>query len=177
MAVAFPPEERSTITFLNGLGPLYRHWNHFRLGWDAINNQWNRWILGYSNLRQKALFSKIGIKSDSLRGWTTVLLLTGVSMGLLALVYLRGGLIRSSKNKDAVQDVYLAFCAKLDAVGLAREPSLGPLDYAKKVRAVRKDLTGGVVDIITLYIRLRYGGGGDKTDMKRLKTLVNQFNP
>jgi hypothetical protein len=78
---------------------------------------------------------------------------------------------------DAVQDAYLTFCAKLDAIGLARKPSQGPLDYAEKLRAVRDDLTDGVFDIINLYIYLRYGGGCNKDGLKRLKILVKQFNP
>jgi transglutaminase-like putative cysteine protease len=177
MAAALPPDERSSIRFFTGFGPLSRTWNHFLLGWDAVNNQWNRWVLGYSNLRQKVLFSKIGIKSDSLIGWTKALFLAAASTSLIALFYFTRIFERSPKNMDAVQDAYLTFCAKLDAIGLARKPSQGPLDYAEKLRAVRDDLTDGVFDIINLYIYLRYGGGCNKDGLKRLKILVKQFNP
>jgi hypothetical protein len=45
------------------------------------------------------------------------------------------------------------------------------------VAAARRDLKTSVIDIVNLYIRLRYGRGGNKEDIKHLKVLVRQFNP
>jgi len=51
------------------------------------------------------------------------------------------------------------------------------LAYATLVKAKRRDLEPSVSDIVNLYIRLRYGRGGNKEDIKRLKVLVRQFDP
>lgn len=71
----------------------------------------------------------------------------------------------------------MKFCDKLDRIGLAKTPSQGPLDFTETVIAVRKDLKTSVLDIVNLYIHLRYAGNGNKDDLKRLKILVRQFSP
>jgi hypothetical protein len=45
------------------------------------------------------------------------------------------------------------------------------------VVAVRQDLKTAVLDIVALYVFLRYDRGGNPDDLKRLKVLVGQFSP
>ena len=45
------------------------------------------------------------------------------------------------------------------------------------VLALRGDLNSRVPEIIDLYIKLRYGRGGQKGEIKRLQRLVKQFDP
>ncbi len=177
LAAALPPEERSLLSPLSGLGPFTKYWINLRLGWDAINNQWNRWVLGYSSSRQKALLAKIGIKINTRKGLATAIFLAVTAMWLMALFYFLSISKKSTTKKDVVKQAYLTFCAKLERIGLARMASQGPLDYTSMVVALRRDLKTSVVDVVNLYIRLRYGRGGDRDDMKRLKVMVKHFNP
>jgi transglutaminase-like putative cysteine protease len=177
LAAALPPEERSILSSFGALGPFAKYWINIRLGWDAINNQWNKWVLGYSNTRQKTLLAKFGIRANSRQGLAVAIILTTILIGLTALFCFLWISKSGRAKKDAVQKAYLSFCARLARVGLVRRPSQGPLDYADMVKAVRRDLYTGVIDIVELYIHLRYGRGGNIEDLKRLKVLVKQFDP
>ena len=173
-----PPEERSTLKAFSGSGPLAKYRLKLELGWDAIDNQWNKWVLGYSNNMQKTLFTKIGIKAGTWSGWAKSLMLGIGIMGVLFMLYFfRFMGSRPLEKTDAAQHIYLKFCAKLDRIGLARTPSQGPLDFTKMVIAVRNDLKTSVRDIVNLYISLRYAGNGSMDDLNRLKVLVRQFSP
>jgi transglutaminase-like putative cysteine protease len=177
MAAVLPPQERSMLGSFSAPGPFAAYWSNLRFGWDVINTQWNRWVLGYSKIRQKTLFAKIGIKAGTRRGLAAAIILATAAMGLISFFYFLSNSKKTPARSDAVQNAYLTFCAKLTRRGLARKPSQGPLDYASMVTAGRRDLETWVFDIVKLYIRLRYGRGGNKEDIKRLKFLVRQFDP
>lgn len=176
-AAVLPPEERSMLGSFSALGPLANYWTNLRFAWDVINTQWNRWVLGYSTTRQKTLFAKIGIQAGTRKGLAAVGILAAAAMGLISLFYFLSLSKNAAAKQDAVQKCYLAFCAKLTRRGFTRKPSQGPLDYAAMVTARRRDLKTSVLEIVNLYIYLRYGRGGNKEDIKRLKVLVRQFNP
>jgi transglutaminase-like putative cysteine protease len=177
LAASLPPEERSSLGSLSAWGPYARYWTNFRLGWDAAGNQWNKWVLGYSDTRQKSLLAQFGIKGDTRKGLATAILLATAAMMLMTFFYFLRISKKAAPAKDAVQTAYLRFCAKLERIGLGRTVSQGPLDYAAMVTALRHDLRTGVEEITDLYVRLRYGKGGSKNDRKRLKMLVKRFNP
>ena len=176
-AASLAPDERSIIRPLGALGPLANYWINMRLGWDAFNNQWNKWVLGYSSTRQKTLLAKIGLRADTRKGLATAIILATAAMISIALCYFLRTSKKTVAKQDAVQKAYLAFCAKLARVGLARKSSQGPLAYGAMVVALRSDLETSVGDIINLYIRLRYAHGGGSDDRKRLRLLVKDFSP
>ena len=177
LAAALPPEERSILGSLVALGPFAKYWVNIRMGWDAVNNQWNKWILGYSSTRQKTLLAKFGIRAGTRKGLSTAIILATIAVILIGLCYFFSLSKKVGPKQDAVQIAYLRFCAKLARIGLARKPSQGPLDYVSMVVALRQDLKTSVFDIVHLYIRLRYGWGGDRSDRNRLKALVRRFDP
>ncbi len=176
-AAALPPEERSTLKVFTGSGPLAKYRLKLALGWDAVNNQWNKWVLGYSNHMQKTLFTRIGIKADT-RGWSAKAVILGSGLiGALTVLYFLRFRGRPAGKTETVKHIYMKFCDKLDRIGLTRRPSQGPLDFTAMVIAVRKDLKASVLDIVNLYISLRYAGNGNRQDLQRLKTLVRKFSP
>jgi hypothetical protein len=176
LAAALPLEERSSLDALNVLGSYARYWTHIRLGWDLVNNQWNQWVIGYSNSKQASLFAKLGIPSRTRTGLAVAIMMAIGAICLIALCYFFGFARRASAKPDSVQQSYLKFCAKLSRVGLHRKSFQGPRDYAGMVLVLRRDLTPGVTEIIDLYVELRYGRGGQPGDAKRLKQLVNRFD-
>ena len=173
-AAALPAEERSDL--LSFYGETYGL--KLALGWDAINNQWNKWVLGYSNYSQRSLFAKIGLKTGTWTGRAKIMILvSGTISVLFLLLFFRIKGRRPPGTIDYTQQVYLKFCQKLDRVGVARRPSQGPLDYAETAIALRNDLKASILDIVKLYISLRYAGNDSKDDVRRLKVLVRQFRP
>jgi len=177
-AAALPAEERSSLRSFYGSGPLAPYGLKVALGWDAINNQWNKWVLGYSNYSQKSLFARIGLKTGTWTGRAQIMILCSGLMGVLfLLLFFRIKGRRSPGTTDAIQRVYLKFCRKLERIGMARRPSQGPLDYTETAIAFRNDLKASILDIVKLYISLRYAGNDSKDDLTRLKALVKQFRP
>jgi transglutaminase-like putative cysteine protease len=176
-AAVLPPEERSALKAFGGSGPLAKYWLNLGLGWDAISNQWNKWVLGYSNNTQKTFFTKIGIKADTWAGLAKAMMLGIGLTAVLAVLYFFRFFGKPAEKTDAVQHIYLKFCDKLDRIGLVRTSSQGPQDFSEMVIAVRKDLKIAVKDIVALYVFLRYDRGGNQDDLKRLKLLVRQFSP
>ncbi|MDX1527371.1 MAG: DUF3488 and transglutaminase-like domain-containing protein, partial [Gammaproteobacteria bacterium] len=45
--------------------PMGRAWRNLRHGWEALNNAWNEWVLGYGPERQRRLLNQFGIDSTS----------------------------------------------------------------------------------------------------------------
>ncbi|MGD8285448.1 MAG: DUF3488 and transglutaminase-like domain-containing protein [Desulfobacterales bacterium] len=176
-AAALPPDEREVIKAFAEFGPFSKYWINLRLGWDAIHNQWNRWVLGFSNYKQKRFFNKIGVDAETRSGFVKVGSLSLTLLGFITLMYFKGIFKRSKTKADSLQQAYLDFCEKLERIGLVRLPYQGPIDYVNMVLEVRHDLKRRVLEIIHLYVRLRYANRGSREDLKTLKKLVKQFKP
>lgn len=124
-----------------------------RFRWEAINNVWNQWVLGYNPERQRELLSRFGMKDADWRGMTLLMAtLCGSVLLLLAGVHLW-----RRPRLDPAQRAWLVFCARLQRLGLPREPWEGPLDYAARIADRRPDLASIVQTAALAYSRARYG--------------------
>jgi len=148
-----------------------------RQGWEAFNNQWDIWFSGYSYLEQQAFLEKLGMKTGTFFGRVKALLLLIGMILILVIVFLLWQLRKTTTPRDITQMAYARFCAKLDNIGISRDPAQGPADFAKKIRSIKKNLALQVDEITGLYIKLRYAGETDKELFKKFKTLVRQFDP
>ncbi len=143
---------------------LSKQMKQMRFAWDAVNNRWNQWVLGYNNKRQKAFFAAIGIPEITWQGLSQLLFsILAVLTGILALI------IFSNKktHNDDVQLYYSKFLKKLMKHGLIKELSEGADDFCQ--RAVSKlPRHQAVIEQIThLYQQLRYS----EPNIKRLTLL------
>lgn len=168
---------RSTSTeqlLLTNTTWLARNWSRLRYGWDALNNAWNQWVLGYDHQRQMRLLERLGLLRLGWGGIAAVLI--GTIALLLAVVgtYL---LLRQSRQRpQPVVGLYLEFCRRLARIGLVRRVDEGPRDFACRVCAARPDLDFAVQRISSLYIALRYRNNpGEKIDL--LRQSVKAFRP
>lgn len=148
-------------------------WLHrTRLAWDAVNNGWNYWVLGYGPEQQLGLFASLGL---GLLSWQDMagILLAGLGVALLLLavfvVRLPGG------TRDEVRMWYDRFCRKLARLGLARKPHEGPQDYARRVVSLRPELGPKILPVTELYVALRYGDDHRPESLRRFRRLVRAF--
>ena len=141
--------------------------------WDAANNGWNQWVLGYGPKRQSQLLSRLGFGNISWAGMTALL----VAASALALAGAALQTARQVKRSDPVQRAYGRFCRKLGARGLGRLPHEGPSAYADRVCAARANLDPDVRAITGLYLRLRYGPprGSLPEDLRELRARVRRL--
>ncbi len=129
-------------------------WQQLGNGWDALNNSWNQWILGYDKQRQQQLLSRLGLPNLDWQGLVMILFMT-VAVLFLTIstwMWLRSRFV----TQDPAQDIYHRFCQKLARHGLSRHPYEGPLTFAHRVSAIRPELATSVQEIVELYIKIRY---------------------
>ena len=141
-------------------------------GWDALNNDWNQWVLGFDRERQSKLLQALGLKDLTWhRLITLMMILLFSSLGLIALFLL----LRRPQQKDPVLRLYQTFCRKLERSGIVRRPEEGPRDFALRVAACRADLADQVEAITALYESLRYGKDAANALQGELKRRVAEF--
>mgnify|MGYP000565902752 CR=1 FL=1 len=89
---------------------LSKQMKQMRFAWDAVNNRWNQWVLGYNTKRQKAFFAAIGIPEITWRGLSQLLFsILAVLTGVLAFIVFSN----QSKKKNEIQSTYFKFLKKL----------------------------------------------------------------
>ena len=154
-------------------GLLARGWRRLHFALDAVNNNWNQWVLSYGPQRQLELLSALGFKQASWRELAlTLLLLTGTCLLGIALWML----VRTPGPSDPVLQAWQRFCQRLERLGIRRAPSEGPRDLARRAMAAQPELATQVGSITDLYIRLRYGKSGQGAhEVRQLQQRVRRF--
>ncbi len=122
--------------------------------WDAINSEWNRWVVGFNQDRQQSLFEGFGMPKVN---WQTLI------MWLIAGVFATGGLVgllvlaqNRRQRKPPVVVAFDRFCAKLAKAGLARHSNEGPLDFLARIKIARPQDHTEAQTVIDAYIAARY---------------------
>lgn len=151
-----------------GVRALRRVGRFFQLGWDAANNSWNQWVLGFSHERQRGLWERLGIDPTTRIGAGKLAVFLGVGLGLTLGAAFAVMLRSRQAERDQVALLYGRFCRRMAAIGLARKPAEGPYDYAGRIERHRPDLGQVARGVIDAYVALRYRGQGDSAAFKRL---------
>lgn len=145
-----------------------------RHGWDALNNGWNQWVLGFDQARQARVLRALGLQDQSWRRLITLMVaLLATLLGLIALILL----LRRPRQRDPVLRLYQRFCQRLERSSLARRPDEGPRTFAARVIKNRPELDKSVSEITALYEALRYGRNADEEQLAELKRQVAEFRP
>jgi len=148
-------------------------WQQVSNAWDAVNNSWNQWVLGYGPKRQKQLLSRLGLEGIE---WHSMAMLMMIIIAGFLLIYAVWMLLRPQLvMRDPVQKSYLRFCQKLARRGLARQPFEGPLTFASRASADRPDLAATIQKIVELYVQTRYRN--QLETLPQLRTAVRHFHP
>ncbi len=170
IAAALPAGERP-----GGLMTLEGAWlRPLGLGWDLFNNQWNQWVLGYNQERQRQFLSQL---NPLLAHWQSMVWALGMG-ALLILLALSAALWPrlASIRRDPASREYQRFCRALARCGIPRGVAEAPEDYARRAVALRPDLSNGIKRITRLYLAARYGPEGGDT-LRDLRSAVAAFRP
>ena len=159
-----------------GIGGMRVFFRKAAYMWDAINLQWDTWFMEYSRLEQVRLvagaFSKIAGRRVL---WMVGL--GGVLAGMVVMAWIRFKGAKKAGYKDPVKETYDRFCAKLEDIGIGREPSQGPVDFARMAGLKRSDLKEAIEAISHRYIALRYKKFPDKASQQSFFKQVKRFDP
>jgi transglutaminase-like putative cysteine protease len=142
-----------------------------RYRWEALAHKWNVWVLGYNPERQRDLLTFVGIPDADWRALTAALftILGLITAGLLAWS------LRRLVRPDPVQKAWRAFCRKLAARGLEREPYEGPRDYSTRAARALPGSRRAILRIGALYIGVRYGARVRAEKVAELRRLVREL--
>lgn len=140
--------------------------------WDAVNNSWNQWILGFDQDKQLSLLSQLMGKEIN---WQDLLRYLVVCLGLAGLIV--GFILFKTVYKPvpAVQKTYAEFikaCAKYNLHPANHE---GATDFGRRVKQSLPN-QADTIDLITnAYTAYRYGLQMNQAQLNLLKAAITKF--
>lgn len=168
MAAALPGSVNAELLLL-GNSPWF---GQVAFGWDALNAQWDRWVLAFGPDQQNALLGRLGFTSPSLRDLALVCAVT-VSTILLLFTWLT--LRNRGAEPDPLEQSWQYLCRRLARLSRPRKPGEAPREYVAVVIAAQPDLAASLNSLTTLYLRLRYESVANHTEILRFRQLVRQL--
>lgn len=145
-----------------------------RFAFDAINNRWNQWVVGYNQKKQASLFKNFGLPNISWDGLTLILAITTI----ITLMIISVNIFRTRNDElDPLLKTYHLFCKKLDKIGIHKQPQETPHIFANRTMKLRSDLKPEVESITSIYQRLRYSQYPSTTLYNRLTKKIKKFRP
>jgi transglutaminase-like putative cysteine protease len=142
LAAALPDSAAAALDNGSGLFP------GLRLRFDALQNAWNQWVIGYDFSRQQSLFSRLGL--GAVGGLRYALVLTG----LLVLAVLPAIWTRSRRRGEPLLLAYQGLGTRLR---LPAFPTETPTEYARRASTQYPARAEGIQAVTQEYLNLRYG--------------------
>lgn len=151
---------------------LQRHgqWlREFRQRWEALNNAWNQYVIGYDISGQRRFLSRLGLDDND---WRRLAGLLAATIGGILAVLL---LVNLGRRPRQAEEIRLWHRAQ-GRIGLHCAPQETPLAFAGRVRASLPAVAPDFDEITRLYLLVRYAPNG--TDhLAALRTAVKNLNP
>ena len=135
--------------------------------WEAMNNAWNQWVLGYTPQRQRELLSSLGFSAPD---WQTLISVLAALSATGFLILLAWSLYVRPAHTPA-QRLWQDFCKKLARHGLVRAAWEGPLAFAERVARERPQLAALTRKAARHFVALHYAPGSTKHDEENLCQL------
>ncbi|MDH5357268.1 MAG: DUF3488 and transglutaminase-like domain-containing protein [Gammaproteobacteria bacterium] len=158
--------------FISHSRQLFDIWQQLSNNWDALNTGWDQWILAYGPKLQKEFLSKLGMPAPN---WQSMVILLTLSITTLLLI-ISLFLFYQYKRHDPIVQLYQRFCNKLARLGIVREPSEGPLDFAIRACKQLPTYQHQIMLISHQYTQLRYSLE-PSVSLVEYRREIRQFNP
>jgi transglutaminase-like putative cysteine protease len=143
-----------TIADADKLGLL----KQLAFAWDAVNTEWNRWVVGFNADRQRGLFEGFGMPNVDWKTLTIALMIgIGIAGGGVGLFVLARAV---QKRKSPIHAAFEAFCARMARQGLTRASHEGPLDFLRRIERERPEFAAEATAVLDAYVQARYADNG-----------------
>lgn len=163
---------RALSNILNPTG-IAGAYNFIKDNFSNMGYQWNKWIVNYDFKAQRNLLTKLGFDHRNSVGILIIIMLVG---GCAILLFYFWQLIPKPRRIGEAQQAYLKFVSRFGKVGIVKERSETPNDFAQKVIQNYPLLTPQVRQITDDYVLLRYSSNEGSIDLlNRFKQAVKQF--
>ncbi|HWT28093.1 MAG TPA: DUF4129 domain-containing protein, partial [Methylophilaceae bacterium] len=161
----------------NALGPVFARKDYpllrkLYLNWDAVNNGWNQWVLGYDQEKQMALLNRLTGSDLSWQDLVIGLVLSLATVGLILSAFLLRG---KRRILDPVQRLYVQFLRKLERAGLKRLAHEGPQDFGHRAARRLPDRAKEIEAITQAYTGIRYRSNISAEALAALRHMIKAF--
>ena len=150
---------------------LSKQLKQMRFAWDAVNNRWNQWVIGYDNKRQKAFFSALGIEEITWQGLSQLLF---TILGILTLLLAFFTFQYKHRTETKIEKHYRKFLKKVAKDLLIKKASEGAYDFSLRVIEKLPQHTKIINSITILYLELRYEHYSE-SKFESFKTEIKYF--
>ncbi len=131
--------------------------------WEALNNQWNQWVLGYDQSRQQELLARLGFTDGN---WRTLILLLGIST-LVLLVGLSLWLFLPRTSKDPAWALWNKARKRLQTQGISAPDWESPMALVQRLETAAPHLVPAYRELARLVMTARYEANGPKMEALR----------
>ena len=171
LEAALSPSERRPFHMMINIGFI----EDALFYWDAVDNQWNEWVIGYDEEIQKDLLESITRKKIKLSDIILMLVISLTVMTFILSVFI----FKPWKKQklDPVVKTYNNFCKKLASRGIYREGHEGPLDFSKRAINILPKNKSSIELITHLYTKLRYESSNNEKQFSQFRHHVGTFKP
>jgi protein-glutamine gamma-glutamyltransferase len=146
--------------------------NQIRLGWEALNYQWDTRVMGFDADVQDVLLTSLGLTN---RGPLPLVMQVLFVIAAVLLIYAAWMQMRTRPRADRIQALYERFCRKLSRIGVRRDPWEGPSDFAIRATQLLPNDSKRIRQIAETYIALRYAPGPAATGLREFAKKVSAF--
>ncbi len=154
-----------------GLSATTRWLYELEMTWDALNAEWNEWILGYGPEKQERFVEWLGLADPDWRKMMlTMMTCIALILSVISLVLLRR--YRAPKP-DAAAQLFQRFTRK---VGVSPEVGETPQTYARRITDMGRAQPRESNRVVRAYLAARYGKPSAQS-VVALKSAVMSFNP
>jgi transglutaminase-like putative cysteine protease len=167
---ALPAGEALPLTLRANLRLL----THLRYRWEAINNGWNQWVLGYNADRQLDFMRRIGIPDPD---WSKLAALLGTGIALW-MAWLALQSLPKRPRRDPLDRCWQDFCRRLGRHNIQHSPWESVSTFTHRAQMALPAHADDIARISEEYAVLRYGRkAAQQDDIARLRAWINAFNP
>ena len=139
---------------------------------EAANNRWNQWVLGYNPQRQRELLSTLGLADPDWRRMSAAL---AALCAIVLAIFSVATLYRRDRSTP-VQRAWQRFCHRLERLGVTRYNWEGPLAFAARVAREQPPLATLCREAAGLYAQLHYGVG-TPAQLQELENCTRRLPP
>lgn len=118
-----------------GLGSL-SVWGQITMRWEAIENAWNQWVLGYNVTSSLDMLARLGIKSPN---WFTLIKIILAFFAIL-FSFIFSWIFWKNKHLDSWNKTYIIIKKKLKQAGFNITDSMGPRKLAESLNEAAKNI-------------------------------------
>ena len=140
--------------------------------WDAANNTWNQWVLGYNPQRQREVLSRLGLSEPDWRSMTVAL----ATLCGIALLLVTWWTLHQRTTTPPAQRAWQRYCKRLAKLGVVRAAWEGPLAFALRVARERPELGALTKAAASHFADLHYGTGRPE-QLQKLKECTRRLKP